>query len=611
MARIPLLTVEQIKARADILDIVSEFVQLKRRGKNYFGLCPFHEEKTPSFSVNPSMGIFHCFGCGKGGNAITFIMEYEKISYVEALQRLADKYGIQIEWEEGGSSRKGETALLYELHDIANNFYSKQLFSEKGAEALKYLIGRGFGESILKQFSIGFAADEWEGLLKQLDLSRFSPNILEKSGLFIRKDGNNFYDRFRNRIMFPIKNVAGRVIAFGGRTMNPEESAKYINSPETPIYFKSGIFYGLSASKESIRKSNEAIVLEGYTDFLRLYSSGITNVITVSGTALTYHHAHILKRFASKVALCYDGDEAGKKATERAGFILLREGLDVRAIILPEGEDPDSFLKNSDISAFKKIYEEASEFIPFYINLHKDSMTTPASKTLFIEQTVEELAQIRNPVTRDFIIKEVSERLGVKEELISSQIRYYYRKKGTQKRTLPQSKEQVKNTIKLNTAAEKAEYELLKLLLSQHKELQEVIVNNIKKKDFKHPVLSKLAKRIIDLMKSEEEFVPSDIFDNELSEKEKLYLSRLILESEPMQNETDLKDLFNLAADCIIVLKTVEIDKDIHELREKIKDAEKKKKETDDIIIELSKKQNRRREIEKKIKETVCSVNSS
>ncbi len=603
MAKIPLLTVEQIKSRADILDIVSEFVQLKRRGKNYFGLCPFHEEKTPSFSVNPSMGIFHCFGCGKGGNAISFIMEYEKIGYVEALKRLADRYGIEIEWEEGDASRRGEVELLYELHDIANNFYNRQLSSEKGAEALKYLIGRGFNKSILNQFSIGFAADEWEGLFKQLDINRFTPNILEKSGLFIRKDGNNFYDRFRNRIIFPIKNISGRVIAFGGRTMNPDEDAKYINSPETPIYFKSGIFYGLSASKEAIRKSNEAILVEGYTDFLRFYSSGITNVIAASGTALTYHHAHILKRFASKVSLCYDGDEAGKKATERAGFVLLREGLDVRAIVLPEGEDPDSFLKNSDISAFKKIYDGALEFIPFYIDLHKDSMTTPASKTLFVEQTVEELAQIRNPVTRDFFIKEVAEHLGLKEDIIYSQIRYFFRKKGTQKRTLPRSEEQVKYKIQLNTAPEKAEYELLKVFLCQQKDLQKIIINNIKKKNFKHPVLSKLAKKIIDMIKSGEEFVPSDIFNYELSEKEKLYLSRLILESEPPQTETDLKDLYNLATDCMIVLLTVEVDKDIRELREKIKEAEKKGKETVDFVIELSKKQNRRLEIGKRLRE--------
>ncbi|MBU1063735.1 DNA primase, partial [bacterium] len=318
MAKIPANIVEQIKNRADVMDVVSDVVQLKQRGRNYFGLCPFHEEKTPSFSVNPAKGIFHCFGCGKGGNAVTFVMEHENIDYVDALKRLAERYGIEIQWEKGEDDfEKGETALLYEIHEIARDYYIRQLDSDKGKKALDYLLDRGFDKTILQHFSLGFATGDWDGLFGQIDPKKFNPRVVDKSGLFINKD-NRFLDRFRNRIMFPICNVSGRIVAFGGRTLDPEDPAKYMNSPETPIYFKSGTLYGLEHSKTAIQQEKEAIIVEGYTDFLRFWAAGIKNVIAGSGTALNVHHARVLKRFTTKTVLCYDGDSAGRKATERA-----------------------------------------------------------------------------------------------------------------------------------------------------------------------------------------------------------------------------------------------------------------------------------------------------
>lgn len=610
MAKIPESTVERIKARVDILDVVSDFVQLKRRGKNYFGLCPFHEEKTPSFSVNPSMGIFHCFGCGKGGNAITFLMEFEKISYVEALQRLADRYGIKIDWEETSESQKGEISLLYELHEIAADFYHKQLFSSKGSEALQYLRNRGFDEAVLKQFLVGFAPDEWDALFRKLELNRYSPNLLEKSGLFVRKEGNNFYDRFRNRIMFPIKNISGRVIAFGGRAMDPDEEAKYLNSPETPIYFKSGIFYGLSDSKDAIRKNNEAILVEGYTDFLRLFMSGIKNAVATSGTALTPYHARVIKRFVSSVAICYDGDEAGRKASERAGFILLKEGLDVRVILLSDAEDPDSFLRNRDIKNFREIYSKAEEFISFYIGAHQESLTTPVTKTEFIEETVREIAEIKNPMMRDFVIKELAEKLKTDEELIYNQLKYQLRGKGS-KTSIPTMDKSTEKLVELSSATDKAEYELLKVLISQDEELKSIILENVNKESFKHPVLRKLAEKIIDITKKGKLNSPSDLFDCELAADEKLYLSRLIMESESLQDEAYLsremvkKDLKKLIADCIAIIITNGLDEKTKELRGRIKDSEKKGIDVTDFVIELTNLQNRKREIENNLRQKI------
>ncbi|RKY61966.1 MAG: DNA primase, partial [Candidatus Neomarinimicrobiota bacterium] len=557
MARIPAGIVEQIKQRADILDVVSDVVQLKQRGRNYFGLCPFHDEKTPSFSVNPAKGIFHCFGCGKGGNAVTFIMEYENIEYVEALRRLADRYGIRIEWEKSDDDfQKGETALLYEIHEIARDYFVTQLNSEKGQKARDYLLSRGFDQSVLGHFSVGFAPDQWDGLIKVFDPKKFTPKILEKSGLFIRKDGR-FLDRFRNRIMFPICNVSGRIVAFGGRTMDEKEPAKYLNSPETPIYFKSGTLYGLEHSKTAIQKEKEAVIVEGYTDFIRFYDAGIRNVVAGSGTALNFHHARLLKRFATRTVLCYDGDNAGQKAAERAGFMLIKEGFDVQVIRLPEQDDPDSFLQKNGAEAFKTLKAESPMFINYYIDRNREELKTSASKARFVEDLVREISEVNNPVVRDFIVKEVADQLQLKEERIQSQIRNLYRRKrsGTD-----ENRQDSVPTLQISTVTEKAEFELLKLLISGPDDAVEFILNNIPRKSFQHPVLSTIAKELYKSLKKDRNLSEADLYDREWNEKERLYLSRLIVESESVQKDIDSEGIMKLIIDCMTVIMTDQLE---------------------------------------------------
>jgi len=602
MPKISNNSIEQIKARADVLDVVSDVVQLKQRGRNFFGLCPFHEEKTPSFSVNPSLGIFHCFGCGKGGNAVTFVMEYEKIDYIEALKRLADKYAINIEWEGGDDSQKGEVALIYELHEIAVAFYHKQLMSDRGRAALEYVGKRGFGRDIIEQFRIGFAPDEWESLYRQIDPNRFTPAVLEKSGLFIRKEGNKFYDRFRNRVMFPIINLAGRTVAFGGRALDPNEDAKYLNSPETPIYFKSGIFFGLNFSKDAIQKTGDAIIVEGYTDFLRFYTKGFTNVVAGSGTALTFHHARLIRRFTNKVTLCYDGDEAGQKATERAGFLLMREGLDVRAIRLPEEDDPDSFLRDHKPDEFRQLYDSAPDFMTYYIDRSAMELKTTAGKTQFVEHLAEELVEIKNPVALDLLIGEVAGRINVKEEHIQAQMRYISRRRSNQIRNGNGHSPESAKSIRLSTAADKAEYELLKIILARHESLQSLVKDHIKANQFHHPVLYPIAEKLLNFLRSGELPLANELFNIELNEEQRLYLARLVLEAEPLQYSEDTDTLKNLAQDCIAVLLTVDTDAEILAVRDKIKAAEKKGEDSTALVIQLSTLQQRRRTIEKQIK---------
>lgn len=597
MARIPNSTVEQIKNRADVLEIVSEVVQLKQKGRNYFGLCPFHEEKTPSFSVNPSLGIFHCFGCGKGGNALTFVMEYENIDYVDALKRLAERYGIQIEWDKDGDDfQKGEIGLLYELHEIAQAYYRKQLYSATGRQALEYLESRGFDKNVLKEFSVGYASDSWNGLFSQLDLKKYGPKALEKSGLFIKKE-DRFLDRFRNRIMFPITNVSGRVVAFGGRALDPKEDAKYMNSPETPIYFKSGTLYGLEHSKRAIQQEKEAILVEGYTDVMRFYSSGIKNVIAGSGTALNFHHARALKRFTSKTVLCYDGDDAGQKATERAGFTFLKEGFDVRAIRLPADEDPDSYIKNHSVVEFQKIYREAPEFISYYIQNHQDELRSPASKTNFIDQIINEISEVHHPVTRDFIIKELADKLGLREERIIAQIRRKFQQKRTGTSNAKKEKPSGLPELQINTVLEKAEFELLKLIFADDDEITRFIVEKIPLAVYKHSVLKAIAGELYKRIQKGEDTSPAALFNQEWTDEERFYLSKIIIEAESARDYLSREDMMKLTIDCMAVLMTDQLEQAIKALRVEIKEAEKKQEDTLPLIKELSRLQKKRHDI--------------
>lgn len=601
MARIPANIVEQIKNRADVMDVVSDVVQLKQRGRNYFGLCPFHDEKTPSFSVNPAKGIFHCFGCGKGGNAVTFVMEHENIDYIEALKRLAERYGIEIKWEAGGDDelQKGETALLYEIHEIARDYYRECLNAATGKKALNYLLERGFDKTVLQHFNVGFAPDDWNGLIGRIDPKKFSFTVIDKSGLFIKKDGR-FLDRFRNRIMFPICNIAGRVVAFGGRTLDPQETAKYMNSPETPIYFKSGTLYGLEHSKTAIQQEDEAIIVEGYTDFLRFYSSGIKNVVAGSGTALNHHHARALKRFATNAALCYDGDEAGQKATERAGFVLLKEGFDVRALLLPEEDDPDSFLQKKGLEAFEKLHRDSPPFINYYININKQELTTPAAKSRFVESLIREISEVAHPVTRDFIVKELAEALHLKEERIQAQIRNIYRRR----KSGDDTKKPEKDTgVQISTAMEKAEYELLKLLLTGLDEPVEFILNNIPLSAYKHPSFAVIAQTLYEILQNNRDLAPADLYDREWDATTALYLSRLIVDSESALEYLEKEEIIKLIVDCMTVLMTDQLEQSIRDIRGKIKDAEKSGTDTTTLVLELAKLQKKRQEIRKQIQE--------
>ncbi|MCF7903705.1 MAG: DNA primase, partial [Candidatus Marinimicrobia bacterium] len=307
MARIPEHTIEQIREANDIVDVVSDYVQLKRSGRNWFGRCPFHNEKTPSFSVSPDKQIYHCFGCGAGGNVINFIMEHERLEFISSVKLLADRANIQIIIDEAEPRKKDDRASIYNMHEKACRVYEKQLNEGSGKAARSYLLKRGLTEETLKTFRVGFAPDTWDTVTLEMMKLGLSKEILNRSGLLMSKDRGGYYDRFRNRIMFPISDINGKVQAFGGRIFGEAEGAKYMNSPETPIYHKGRTLYGLNLTRDVIRDTREAILVEGYMDLIRLHQEGFQNVVAGTGTAFTSDQAALVKRFADKVFVCYDG----------------------------------------------------------------------------------------------------------------------------------------------------------------------------------------------------------------------------------------------------------------------------------------------------------------
>jgi DNA primase len=409
--RIPEDIVQRIKDESDIAAVISEYVGLKKSGKDLKGLCPFHQEKTPSFYVVPSKQFYHCFGCGKGGNVVNFIMDYERLEYPEALRLLAEKAGIEIP---ASFSAGSDNDQIYAAMAFAEKFYHKNLLqSSEGRPALDYLANRGIEQDTIRGFGIGLAPGSWDGLLKAAGRENISPAILEKAGLVIRKEG--LYDRFRNRIIIPIRNISGKTVAFGGRIMPGAEGAKYINSPETVIYNKSRILFGFDITKNSARDRGEAVVVEGYFDLISIFRRGIPNVVAVSGTGFTIEQASLLSRFCERVILMYDSDSAGVRASFRACGVLYNAGLEPRLIRLPKGFDPDSFIREFGTAELNALIEGADDIFDFIIKGIKGKISdqSVANQKKLINKVVELVDPVEDQQTRAILYEKIYSRLGV------------------------------------------------------------------------------------------------------------------------------------------------------------------------------------------------------
>ena len=427
---IPQQTIQEIKSRTDIIDVVGDFVSLKKVGSNYRALSPFTNEKTPSFYVSPSKEIYKCFSSGKGGDAISFVMEIEGINYIEALKYLAAKYGIEIVEEEQTdeqAQQQQERDSLFIVLNFAKDYFSKLLREDEEGRSigLSYLKERGFTEPTIRKFDLGYSLDTWDGLLQKAKEKGFKEEILEKAGLVLRSD-DRVYDRFRGRVIFPIHNVAGKVIAFGARTLKKDKKQpKYINSPETDVYHKSDILYGIHQARQAIRNEELCYLVEGYTDVISMHQSGVTNVVASSGTSLTKEQIQLISRYTQNITVLYDGDNAGIKASFRGIDLILAHDLNVQAVVFPEGEDPDSYAKQIGPEAFKNYLEEnAKDFITFKTDvlIGGEDKVDPIKKVKVIREIVESIALIPDGIKRSVYIKSCSDQLEIEEQVLISEL---------------------------------------------------------------------------------------------------------------------------------------------------------------------------------------------
>ncbi|MCB0511957.1 MAG: DNA primase [Bacteroidetes bacterium] len=423
-------TIRKIIDTAQALDVVADFVTLKKSGSIYKGNCPFHQERTPSFVVNPNKNIFKCFGCGKGGDAIGFIMEYEKLSYPEALRYLAQKYNIEVEethtQSEESKEEQSQIESLYIALNFAAKFYQQQLTeSEDGRNiALSYCKERGFSNETITTFQIGYSPDSFDAFYKEAKSNAFNEDILLKAGL-IKEKNEKRYDFFRDRLMFPIWNVSGKVIAFGGRILKKiDNQPKYINTAETDVYHKSQILYGIFQAKSDIRKNDACFLVEGYTDVISLHQSGIKNVVASSGTALTKEQVFLIKRFTENIIILYDGDAAGIKAALRGLDIVLELGLNVKIVLLPDGEDPDSFVKQKGKEeALQFIKENQQDFILFKASQSiSDVKNDPIQKAEAIKDIVRSITLIQDNIKRQLYIKECATIVDIDEKTLINEV---------------------------------------------------------------------------------------------------------------------------------------------------------------------------------------------
>ncbi|MDR1652572.1 MAG: DNA primase [Prevotellaceae bacterium] len=479
-------TVEQIKDAAKIEDVVSDYVTLRRRGANMIGLCPFHNEKTPSFSVNPARNIFKCFGCGKGGDSVHFIMEIEQTSYWDALHVLAKKYGIEIRERdltpEEIAARSDRESMLT-VNDFTQKHFYENLHkhSEGRAVGLSYFRERGLREDIIEKFRLGFALDARDTLAKAATVAGYKEEYLIKTGLCFKneRDGK-LVDRFRGRVIFPFVNISGKIVGFGGRVlMKTENTAKYINSPESEVYHKSNELYGIFFAKAAIQKKDRCFLVEGYTDVISMHQSGIENVVASSGTSLTEKQIRIIQRFTKNITLIYDGDPAGIKASLRGIDLFLSEGMNIKVLLLPDGDDPDSFAQKTNASDLQEFIEKNStDFIRFKIKLLLDDAAgDPVKRATAISDILDSIAKISDHITRSEYIKESSALLGLDEQKIYYEINKIKARRAEKKPPKSQDgspESQPEKTseydLKADTSFDKLEYELLQLLVREANE---------------------------------------------------------------------------------------------------------------------------------------------
>lgn len=524
--------INEIARANDIVDVISQYVRVRKAGKNFIALCPFHADKNPSLHISQSKQVYHCFSCKAGGNIFQFVQQYEKITFIEAVKKLADRAGIELSENEYKPDLNNEITKLFEINKLAAKFYFDCLSKLQGEEknyVYKYLDKRNLKKNTVVAFGIGYAPKGWNNLYSYfMDSGLFNEHDLVKAGLLREKDDNRYYDTFRGRIIFPIFNESGKVVAFGARKIydDDEIAGKYINSPETPLYQKRNILYGLNFAADGIRRQDEVIIVEGYMDLISLHQAGITNVVASSGTAFTIEQVKLLSRYTNNITLLFDSDAAGIKAAKSGIQLVLEENMNLNIVTLPEGEDPDSVISNNGADAFRKFLESRKSLIEFISLLYEkeDKLTKPEDKALFVQEIIGYISYIPDAIKRAFYIKDIARKFNLYESELQTELNKIIRK--NKRESFPKSSvvipvkeepEGKKSVIKIP----QEETELLEIFLSGDDDAITYLENNLETDFIETEIVRNIVEIFLDELINNGEINVSMIMDKLLSDEAK------------------------------------------------------------------------------------------
>lgn len=562
---IPETIIEQVQARSDIVEVISRYVPLKKAGRNFKAPCPFHHEKTPSFVVSPDKQIYHCFGCGAGGNVFSFLMKQENLQFPEVIEMLAENAGIVLprEISKGGPSELD--SRLYKINELASQFFQANLANNRAAR--EYLTTRGVGEALIKKFKIGCAPDAWEGLLNFLKSKGIEASLAEKAGLAVSNEKGGHYDRFRNRITFPIMDLKDRTLGFGARIMD-SSLPKYINSPETPIYSKGRNLYGLNSSRDAIKKKGHALIVEGYLDYLVPYQAGIQNIIATLGTALTVDQAKLIKRFAKTVVLVYDPDEAGESASMRGLDIFVSEDMNVYIAELPKGLDPDNYIRKNGAEDFIKLIKSSKNIFDYkFDKLSKRfNPATTNGKAGIVNEMLPTISKIGNAVAKSEMIKKLSRSLSVDEDAVKAEL----------KKVKPDFSERRSVIVpaEIKRDAKKAEIGMLAVLLDGNGDYADIVKRELPLEEIKSSSVRDIVDAIFLLRKENREINAARLMNHFGSGSEAASLM-----SEAVSMLDSLADKERALYDCISRIKKDNIKDRLTMIQEAIRMAHSKKDE--------------------------------
>lgn len=626
-------TIDKVMETARVEEVVGDFVDLKKRGSSLIGVCPFHEEKTPSFHVSVAKGIFKCFGCGVGGDALSFVMELEKFSYPEAIRYLANKYNIEIEETEQSPEQiavQDKKESLYVVNQWAKNLFVDRLWNtdEGRSIALSYFKERGYREDIIRKFELGYSSDHWTDMVDAAKDEGYDLNHLTEVGLSVEREDKSHYDRFRGRVIFPIHSLTGRILGFGGRTLKTEKTVpKYVNSPESEIYNKSEVLYGLHFARKSISANDSAYLVEGYADVLSMHQAGVENVISSSGTSLTKGQIRLVSRYTQNIVLLFDGDAAGIKAALRGTDLLLEEGLNVKILLFPDGDDPDSYIKKKGSEEFKKFIEEHTEDFIFFKTrvLLDESGNDPIKKAGVIREIVSSIALIPDQIKTSLFIRQCSTLLDIEERILLTELnklkidRSKKQFKGKQESRTPNEQSQEERLLQqdINSRIEQKhseidseiliEREVIRILLNYGHEIAyweegeipvaPLLLKSIEDINFVDPASAKIITHFRDKMKNFNIPHPKDFFSHEDKGVSELVIDCIANKYELSENWNDekrqiyvtreIEHLKDLVIQAVYRIKKRKIQLQIDSIREELKEDHSE----EDLSILLSKYQ--------------------